>query len=253
MKTSESLVKGAIYTRSELRKMFGIRDATINTGTFRPKGHDSVWLFVTEKKTSDRTQYHDLLDNDILHWDGQTMGRTDHWIIEHKDQGLELLLFYRKSKTEHPGAGFRYEGPFEYVSHLGSHPTRFTLRRASNFERVVASDLEALRAEEEYTEGTKTQRLVNHYERDKNLRAAAVAHHGVTCKVCGFNFERAYGKRGKDYIEVHHLTPVSNLGIEIKVDPESDMTVLCSNCHRMVHRRRDHVLTPEELKGLLGK
>jgi hypothetical protein len=50
MKTSESLVDGAIYTRSELREMFNIRDATINTGIFRPKGHDSVWLFVTEKK-----------------------------------------------------------------------------------------------------------------------------------------------------------------------------------------------------------
>ncbi len=64
MKTSDSLVDGAIYTRNELREMFGIRDATINTGTFRPKGHDSVWLFVTENKTPDRTQYHDMLDND---------------------------------------------------------------------------------------------------------------------------------------------------------------------------------------------
>jgi 5-methylcytosine-specific restriction enzyme A len=253
VKTSESLVVGVIYTRNELRKMFDIRDATINTGIFRPKGHDSVWLFVTENKTPDRIQYHDLLDNDVLHWDGQTMGRTDHWIIGHEDQGLEFLLFYRKSKTEHPGAGFRYEGPFEYVDHKGSHPTRFTLRRASNFERVVASDLEALRAEEEYFEGTKTQRLVNHYERDKNLRAAAVEHHGVTCKVCGFDFEQIYGERGKGYIEVHHLCPVSTLGEETKVDPKTDMTVLCSNCHRMIHRRKDDVLTPEELSKLVRK
>src|SRR5215218_8692971 len=241
MKTSESLVRGAIYTRSELRKMCDIRDATINTGIFRPKGHDSVWLFVTEKKASDRTQYHDLLDNDVLHWDGQTMGRTDHWIIGHEDQGLELLLFYRKSKTEHPGAGFRYEGPFEYVSHRGNHPTRFALRRASNFERVVASDLEALRAEEDYLEGTKTQRLVNHYERDQKLRTATVKYHGVTCKVCGFDFEQVYGERGKGYIEVHHLRPVSTLGKETKVDLKRDMTVLCSNCHRMIHRRKDQV------------
>src|SRR5829696_3357315 len=253
MKTSESLVVGAIYTRNELKQMFDIRDATINTGTFRPKGHDSVWLFVTEKKTSDRTQYHDLLDNDVLHWDGQTMGRTDHWIIGHDDQGLELLLFYRKSKSEHPGAGFRYEGPFEYVDHKGSHPTRFTLRRASTLGGVVASDLESLRAEEEYFEGNRTKRLVNHYERDQKLRAAAVEHHGVTCKVCGFNFERAYGKRGKDYIEVHHLIPVSSFGNEVKVDPRSDMTVLCSNCHRVIHRRKNQLLTPEELKRLLPK
>ncbi len=251
VKTSESLVVGEIYSRNRLREMFGISDATINTGTFRPKGHDSVWMFVTENKTSDRTQYDDLLDNDVLHWDGQTMGRTDHWIIGHKDQGLELLLFYRKSKSEHPGAGFRYEGPFEYVSHKGRHPTRFTLRRASTFEGVVASDLDSLRAEEEYFEGNKQQRFVNYYERNPKLRAAAVEHHGVTCEVCGFNFEEAYGERGKDYIEVHHLRPVSSLGSETKVNPKSDMTVLCSNCHRMVHRRKDHVLTPEELRKLL--
>lgn len=166
VKTSESLVAGAIYTRNELSEMFRIRDATINTGIFRPKGHDSVWLFVTENKTSDRTQYHDLLDNDVLHWGGQTTGRTDHLIIGHERQGVELLLFYRKSKSEHPGAGFRYEGPFEYVDDRGSQPTRFTLRRASTLGGVVASDLESLRAEEEYFEGNRTQRLVNHYERD---------------------------------------------------------------------------------------
>lgn len=244
---------GEIYTRNRLREMFSIKDATINTGTFRPKGHDSVWLFVTENKTPDRTQYHDLLHNDVLHWDGQMQGRTDHWIIGHKEQGLELLLFYRKSKTEHPGAGFRYEGPFEYVSHKGKHPTRFTLRRASTLEPVVASDLDSLRVEEGYFEGTKTKRFVNHYERDKSLRAAAVEYHGVICKVCRFNFEEAYGERGKDYIEVHHLRPVSSLGKETRVDHKTDMTVLCSNCHRMIHRRKDHVLTPEELRGLMRK
>jgi hypothetical protein len=253
MKTSETLIVGEIYTRNQLRKMFSIRDATINTGTFRPKGHDSVWLFVTENKTPDRTQYYDHLDGDTLHWDGQLQGRTDHWIIGHKGQGLELLLFYRKSKSEYPGAGFRYEGPFEYVSHKGKHPTRFTLRRASTIEGVVASDLDSLQAEEEHFEGNKKQRFVNYYERSQRLRTAAIEHHGLTCKVCGFNFENCYGERGSDYIEVHHLRPVSTLGKETKVDPKSDMTVLCSNCHRTIHRRKDDVLTPEELEKLLRK
>lgn len=247
MKTSESLVVGRIYTRNRLREMFGIKDATINTGVFRPKGHDSVWLFVTEDKSPDQTQYHDRLENDVLHWDGQTSGRTDHLIVGHKGQGLELLLFYRKSKSEHPGAGFRYEGPFEYVKHEGKHPTRFTLRRASSVEDVVASDLDSLREEEEHFEGQKKQRFTNYYERSKQLRAKAVEHHGVTCEVCGFNFEKVYGERGKDYIEVHHLIPVSTLGEETKVDPKNDMTVLCSNCHR----RQDQVLTPGELRSLL--
>ena len=125
------------------------------------------------------------------------MGRTDHWIIGHKNLGLELLLFYRKSKTEHPGAGFRFEGPFEYVSHKGKHPTRFTLRRASSVESMVASNLDSSRTEEEYFEGIKKQRYVNYYERDKNLRAAAIEHHGVSSKVAASASRRFMGSVAK--------------------------------------------------------
>lgn len=120
-------------------------------------------------------------------------------------------------------------------------------------EAKVKADLDSLDAEEEYFEGRRKQRLTNHYERNPKLRAAAVEYHGVTCKVCGFNFEEVYGERGKDFVEAHHLIPVSSLGKETKVDPESDMTVLCSNCHRMIHRRKDQVLTPEDLRSLLRK
>ena len=42
-----------------------------------------------------------------------------------------------------------------------------------------------------------------------------------------------------------HLHPVSTLGQKTKVDPRTDMTVVCSNSHRMIHRRRDEVLSLE--------
>jgi len=129
MKSSSKLVTGRVYTRAELREIFGISDATINNGIFRPKGHSSVWLFVTEEKTSDRTQYHDRLQGNQLTMQGQTMGRTDHLISGHSGRGDELLLFHRKSKFEHPGAGFVYEGEFQYVGHQGAQPTTFQLER----------------------------------------------------------------------------------------------------------------------------
>lgn len=129
MFSSELLTAGQVYTRANLSEMFEITDATIKTGVFRPKGYDSIWLFVTENKTADRTQYIDLLRGDVLEWQGQTEGRTDRLIREHEARGNELLVFYRKSKSEHPGAGFRYEGRFRYLSHAGGHPTRFTLER----------------------------------------------------------------------------------------------------------------------------
>lgn len=131
MKTSSELKYGAVYTREELAERYGIIDKTLWTGIFRPKGHSSIWLFVTEEKSPDQTQYRDELRGDILEWDGQTAGRKDKQIIEHEADGVELLLFYRKHKTEYPGCGFRYEGVFRYVSHSGGKPSHFTLHRVS--------------------------------------------------------------------------------------------------------------------------
>jgi hypothetical protein len=125
------LIKGKVYTRKNLREMFEIQDATINNGVFRFRGRREIWLFVTENKQSDREQYVDKLVGDSLYWQGQRMGRTDSLIIDHKQRGEILLVFYRKAKYEFEGAGFRYEGVFEYVSHSGGHPTSFALRRAA--------------------------------------------------------------------------------------------------------------------------
>ena len=56
-------------------------------------------------------------------------GRKDKLIIEHAKTGLEILLFYRKSRREFASGGFRYEGRFCYASHEGAQPTRFILKR----------------------------------------------------------------------------------------------------------------------------
>jgi hypothetical protein len=103
MFTSEQLTEGEIYTRNDLREQFNIKDATINTGVFRPSGYQSIWLFVTEQKTKDMPQLHDRLEGDTLHWDGQPWGRTDKLIIEHAANGYELLVFYRMFRTMRMG------------------------------------------------------------------------------------------------------------------------------------------------------
>jgi hypothetical protein len=48
-------------------------------------------------------------------------------------------------------------------------------------------------------------------ERNPRLAKQAKTYHGVTCKVCGFNFEEAYGPHGQGYIEAHHLVSFSTL------------------------------------------
>lgn len=130
--TGQGLRLGAVYTRKTLREMFSILDATLNTGVFRPKGSNSLWLFVTKNKTKDRTPYKDRLDGNLLYWQGQTTGRTDASIIEHKSAGDELLVFYRDSRFEYPGAGFKFEGRFRYLQHSGGGPTNFVLERVGS-------------------------------------------------------------------------------------------------------------------------
>ena len=74
-------------------------------------------------------------------------------------------------------------------------------------------------------------------ERNKKLALKAKAVHGYKCKACGFDFESKYGLIGRCFIEAHHLTPLSMLkGQKVKLDPDKDFTVLCANCHRMIHK-----------------
>ena len=74
-------------------------------------------------------------------------------------------------------------------------------------------------------------------ERNVNLVQAAKKLQGYTCKLCGFKYEKIFGAIGHQYIEVHHLTPISELnGEKLPLDPQKDFAVLCSNCHRMIHR-----------------
>lgn len=74
-------------------------------------------------------------------------------------------------------------------------------------------------------------------ERNKRLAAHAKKIHGFKCKACGFDFEQHYGVLGAGFIEAHHLTPISELkGHIVSLDARRDFTVLCANCHRMIHR-----------------
>lgn len=100
---------------------------------------------------------------------------------------------------------------------------------------------------ESRTEGGEKVVISIRAERDIKLREDAIKLHGLKCKACGFDFEKTYGSWGKNYIEVHHVIPIGD-GVERKTNPKTDLTVVCSNCHRMIHRKQNVTLTIEELK-----
>lgn len=95
----------------------------------------------------------------------------------------------------------------------------------------------------------ETRKYVYHRKIERNRTAAknAKKFHGTNCQTCGLDFSKQYGEIGKGFIEAHHLKPISQLeeGVPVKYDVASDFAVLCSNCHRMIHRTTD----PSDLDG----
>lgn len=107
---------------------------------------------------------------------------------------------------------------------------------------------------EEVSEGEILTRIHVARERSKkivNMKKSSVLDKTglLECEVCGFDFKNVYGDIGDGFAECHHLKPVSELqpGAMTKLD---DLSILCANCHRMIHRTRPWK-TMEELKSIL--
>ncbi|MFE6170190.1 HNH endonuclease [Viridibacillus arvi] len=102
------------------------------------------------------------------------------------------------------------------------------------------------------------RKLRTHIVRERNPKIIKLAkerfkekHGRLFCEVCDFDFYEKYGELGEDFIEGHHTIPVSELeaGQNTRVE---DIALVCSNCHKMLHRRRPW-LNKVELKVLINR
>lgn len=134
----------------------------------------------------------------------------------------------------------------ELLDKLGIHSTVM---------KTIEEDIDSEQSEEDryYNDGASTFYYGKRYERNPKNRAKAIQHHGLDCAVCEFNFEKEYGQRGTDFIEVHHVNQLSTLNEEVLINPVVDLVPVCANCHRMIHRKKDHVLTINELKEIINR
>ncbi|HEY9355874.1 MAG TPA: HNH endonuclease, partial [Arthrobacter sp.] len=103
-----------------------------------------------------------------------------------------------------------------------------------------------------YPDAAVARAAVNRYERDPEARRACIAHRGTNCAACGFSFELAYGELGKDFIDVHHVVPASQLGNGYLLDPLTDLVPLCANCHAMAHYGVSSPRSEAELRHLIA-
>lgn len=99
-------------------------------------------------------------------------------------------------------------------------------------------------------------RLVAHLRRERNSaiiktkkEATLRATGKLCCEACGFDFKEVYGKFGDGFCEVHHLQPLSKADGVVKTEL-SDLAIVCSNCHRIIHRTDPMLSIPSLAKHL---
>ena len=113
------------------------------------------------------------------------------------------------------------------------------------FKKIPLSELDGEK------EGHLSEALVKRRERSIRNRIICFEIHGKTCFVCKENPLSKYNQLG-DFLEIHHLEPLSLLSKPKKFDPREDLIPLCPNCHRAIHKRKPSPYSPIELQEIMG-
>lgn len=102
------------------------------------------------------------------------------------------------------------------------------------------------------------RKLITHLRRERNRKIVmdkkcqALKETGtLKCEVCEFDFREKYGEVGEGFCEVHHKKPLSENDRVTKTHLK-DLAILCSNCHRMIHRTNP-MLSVTAFKRLLAQ
>lgn len=203
-----------------------------------------------------RGNTHRWIDEHILELDQdwsrgyQAMGILHHLGLKNAYKGLfkgisvaEAIELIKQECVEHPADHYLYT------------PLISTLSGIKVSEQQDKSSIGDVQADEgkEYPEGKIAYVLHKKRERNPKLIKEAKSlfvskHSRLYCEACKFDFQQVYGDRGIDFIEGHHKKLISEMkeGEKTKIE---DIAMLCSNCHRMIHRKPP--ISVEELSEIV--
>jgi predicted HNH restriction endonuclease len=147
-------------------------------------------------------------------------------------------------------------GPYGYISSkaIEAYIRFYAQKHSIDLDSITFSEDSENQAteddneEKQRLEGRMTEAKVLRRQRNRQARQQCLEASGYKCYVCGFDFEKTYGEIGKGFLEVHHTKPLATYDDEHPI-PQSELCALCSNCHSMVHRKKE-VLDVDELKRL---
>ncbi|HPT72559.1 MAG TPA: HNH endonuclease [Candidatus Cloacimonadota bacterium] len=130
----------------------------------------------------------------------------------------------------------QFANDHEYLKNI-SQSIISTINKQINDNMIKESSDE----EEEFPEGNVLYRIHKYRERNSKItlkaKSNAILQGKFYCEICGFSFPVTYGELGIGYIECHHTLPLSEYKDSISTSIK-DIALVCSNCHRMLHRRR---------------
>ena len=103
--------------------------------------------------------------------------------------------------------------------------------------------------EREETEGERKHVEFERAHRNPALRQRCIELWGYQCQCCGIDMEKIYGELGKNFIEVHHLKPISTYDESRPDDYVNNLVPLCPNCHAMIHHGADGTMSLHDLRN----
>lgn len=149
----------------------------------------------------------------------------------------------------------------EGEKYLLENINNFTFILDNNFSEdqrkiIIDRDYSDLIIEEGFTKFSQIKTKA----RSRKLVNIAKEHYSqngkIFCSACNFNFEDFYGVMGKGYIEIHHLNPIFAIEGSIEqsiIEALGNVAPVCANCHRMIHRKNDQLLSIASLRELISQ
>lgn len=202
------------------------------TKSLHPTGHDAA-IIPGRKDTYFSQKVRNLKSHNTLTQRHLATYEKGHWKITH--EGLKYI------ET--------------------AEPILDSLQRQGFRRKDIRQEIEKDYSDIIIEEGALQIRLAKQRRRSQKLKKIVITefkrnnHNRIFCIACGFDFLATYGKHGRDFIEIHHLSPVNEMeisGSRAELESALEKVVpLCANCHRMIHRSKGKMLSIEGLRRII--
>ena len=245
--TENELVLPALYVIYLSKKANTTKIKEVLSDVFNPQGEDAKILsgrrdtkFSQIVRNLMGSHYESNHMSEYTKKDNSKYFTLTHTGLKYVEDNLSFLQYLFKNS-------FKYDNAIELSSKV------FASKKT---KRVLIYD-----EDDTITEGKISAKTAVVKERSQKLRRAAIEHytidHKIVCSVCGFDFKEVYGELGDGYIQIHHENPIyqyCNDGFEEYISEAiKNMKPLCANCHCIIHRNQNKLVSITELKSVVDK